>query len=116
MLTSKSVILTPSVHLALESSLWELLALQKHYHPAVSALATSCGTEDDKTPMYDMEDFMVHTYKSLFEQEKKRIAGESALGKEDGGKRKKARISLTFVEPKGLFCESDVFGSAFKNS
>jgi U3 small nucleolar RNA-associated protein 19 len=101
---------------ALESSLWELLALQKHYHPAVSALATSCGTEDDKTPLYDMEDFMAHTYKSLFEQEKKRITGESAVGKGDVGKRKKARISLTFVEPKGLFCEGDVFDSSFKSS
>ena len=56
---------------ALESSLWELTALEKHYHPAVSTLAKSVGTEDDKTtPMYDMEDFIVHTYKSLFEQEK----------------------------------------------
>jgi len=100
---------------ALESSLWELSALQKHYHPAVSALATSCGKEDDKTPMHDMEDFMVHTYKSLFEQEKKRIAGDSGSG-EERSKKKKARVSLTFVEPKGLFCEDDMFGSAFKSS
>jgi U3 small nucleolar RNA-associated protein 19 len=65
--------------------------------------------------MYDMEDFMVHTYKSLFEQEKKRIAGESVgKGEVDGGKRKKSRVSLTFVEPKGLFCEGDVFSGAFK--
>ncbi|KAL3795524.1 hypothetical protein HJC23_009237 [Cyclotella cryptica] len=105
---------------ALESSLWELTALSKHYHPAVSALAASCGTEDDKTPMYDMEDFMEHTYKSLFEHEKKRIVAggvDSAAAAEDEGgkKKKKARVSLTFVEPKGLFCEGDVFGDAFKS-
>ena len=43
--------------IALESSLWELTALEKHYHPAISTLAKSVGTEedeDDKTPpMYD---------------------------------------------------------------
>lgn len=82
----------------------------------MSALAASCGTEDDKTPMCDMEDFMVHTYKSLFEQEKKRIAVESAgKGDDSGGKRKKARVSLTFVEPKGLFCDCDVFAGAFRS-
>ncbi|KAL7523396.1 hypothetical protein ACHAXR_000791, partial [Thalassiosira sp. AJA248-18] len=47
---------------ALESSLWELTALEKHYHPAISTLAKAVGIEDDKTtPMYDMEDFMAHT-------------------------------------------------------
>ena len=106
------------LRVALESCLWELTALEKHYHPAVSALAASCGTEDDKTPLYDMEDFMSHTYKSLFEQEKKRIAGNTDGKVVDGGerKKKKAKISLTFVEPKGLFCEGDVFGSVFKCS
>lgn len=103
---------------ALESSLWELTALTNHYHPAVSALASSCGTEDDKTPMYDMEDFMEHTYKSLFEQEKKRIVGDGLDGDasskvDKATKKKRTRVSLTFLEPKGLFCEGDVFGDAF---
>ncbi len=67
--------------------------------------------------MYDMEDFLAHTYKSLFEQEKKRIVGGGMEGKViDGGAKKKAKVSLTFVEPKGLFCEGDVFASAFKSS
>lgn len=96
---------------ALESSLWELSALQKHYHPAISALAKSCGTEDDKTLMYDMEDFMAHTYKSLFEQEKKRVESTSA-----GKGAKKSRVSLTFVEPTGLFTKDDVFGDFLKCS
>ena len=101
---------------ALESSLWELIALEKHYHPGVSALAASCGKEDDRTPMYDLEDFMVYTYKSLFEQEKKRIAGGDENGDGGASKRKRSRVSLTFVEPKGLFGEGDVFDGAFVSS
>ena len=100
---------------ALESSLWELTALEKHYHPAVSTLAKSVGMEDDKTtPMYDMEDFIVHTYKSLFEQEKKRLGGSGGSG--GGKKRGGSKVSLTFVKPEGLFKDDDVFGDMFKSS
>jgi U3 small nucleolar RNA-associated protein 19 len=108
---------------ALESSLWELTALERHYHPAISTLAKSVGTEDDKTtPMHDMEDFMVHTYKSLFEQEKKRLGGSGNVSGNSGisGKKKKGggggKVSLTFVEPEGLFTKGDVFGDFFKCS
>jgi len=101
---------------ALESSLWELTALERHYHPAISTLAKSIGTENDKTtPLYDMEDFMAHTYKSLFEQEKKRLGGGANSG---GGERKKGgcRVTLTFIEPEGLFAKDDVFAGIFKCS
>lgn len=107
--------------LALESSLWELTALERHYHPAISTLAKSIGTENDKTtPLYDMEDFLVHTYKSLFEQEKKKLGsgggggGTSSGGSGGGRKRGGSRVALTFVEPKGLFTEDDVFAGIFK--
>lgn len=86
---------------ALESSLWELSALEKHYHPAVSALAKACGKEDSMTTLpYDMEDFLLHTYKSLFEEEL-----SQQLKKQQGKKRK--AVSLTFVEPDTLFPEGD---------
>mmetsp|Transcript_43588 Transcript_43588/g.76550 ORF Transcript_43588/g.76550 Transcript_43588/m.76550 type:complete len:669 (-) Transcript_43588:50-2056(-) len=99
---------------ALESSLWELTALEKHYHTAISTLAKSVGTEIDKTtPMHDMEDFMVHTYKSLFEQEKNRLGGQGGGKKKKGGS---SRVSLTFVEPEGLFTKEDVFGDFFQCS
>lgn len=99
---------------ALESSLWELTALEKHYHHAISTVAKAVGNEDDKTtPMYDMDDFMAHTYKSLFEQEKKRLTGGAGDTK---GSKKKARVSLTFVEPEALFTKEDVFGDFFKCS
>ena len=122
MFLTQFVVLLP---LALESSLWELSALENHYHPAVATLAGSVGTEDDKTtPMYDMEDFMAHTYKSLFEQEKKRLhrrnsgAGNSAE-KAGGATKKKgsaSRVSLTFVKPEGLFSKDDVFSGFFRTS
>ena len=102
---------------ALESSLWELSALERHYHPAVSALARSVGTEDDATtPMHDVEEFMAHTYGSLFEREGKRLGGDGAGrgGRGDGGKRRK--VALTFAEPAGLFGGDDVFGGSFKCS
>jgi len=84
---------------AIESSLWELLALERHYHPAVSALAKVCGTEDDNTPLYDINEFLVHTFKSLFEQEMK---------KEN---KRKGQIPIAFKEPKSLFEINDVFAS-----
>ena len=82
----------------------------------MSTLARSVGTEDDATtPMHDMEDVIAPTYKSLFEQEKKRLGG----GGGGGGKKRKGgggRVSLTFVEPGGLFAKDDVFDGAFKCS
>lgn len=104
---------------ALESSLWELSALERHYHPAISTLAKSIGTENDKTtPLYDMEDFMAHTYKSLFEQEKKRLGGGSGGANSGAGGKKKggSRVTLTFIEPEGLFAKNDVFAGIFKCS
>ncbi|KAL7437418.1 hypothetical protein ACHAXH_004892 [Discostella pseudostelligera] len=105
---------------ALESSLWELSALERHYHPAISTLAKSIGTENDKTtPLYDMEDFMVHTYKSLFEQEKKRLGSGGGGDTNSGGGGKKkggSRVTLTFVEPESLFTKDDVFAEIFKCS
>ncbi|KAL9180030.1 hypothetical protein ACHAXT_008000 [Thalassiosira profunda] len=101
---------------ALESSLWELAALERHCHPAVAALAGAAGTEDDRTtPMHDLEDFAVHTYASLFETEKRRLGSSGGVA---GGKKRKGRgggrVSVTFVAPEGLFAKDDVFGDSFK--
>jgi len=94
----------PTKTRALESSLWELSALSQHYYPAVATLAKSIGTEDDKTPLLDTDDFLRHTYKSLFDQERKR--GEPSHKKK---RQKKIATPLTFVEPKGLF-DDDILG------
>merc|ERR1719223_1396723 len=98
----------PATCRALESSLWELNALERHYHPAVSTLAKACGMEDDKTtPYYNMDEFMIHSYKSLFEQERNK--------KQKKNNKNKKAIPLTFHEPKSLFITSngqqDLFGS-----
>ena len=87
---------------AIESSLWELNALEKHYHPAVASMAKGCGMEDDKTLYHDLDQFLVHTYKSLFDQERNR-----------GNNKRKYKIPLTFQKPKGLFAEGDVFEGIF---
>lgn len=90
--------------LALESSLWELLSLERHYHPAVAALAKACGTEDpSKTPLHNMNDFLVHTYQSLFEQETKRRLGGGVKGT------RTRTTPVTFKEPDGVFVNGDVF-------
>ena len=86
---------------ALESSLWELAALGRHFHPAVAGLAQSVGTETDKTPMHDMDEFLLHTYKSLFETERKRMDPKA-------NKRQKA-VPVTFEKPAGLFASGDIF-------
>ncbi len=87
---------------AIESSLWELNALERHYHPAVSSMAKGLGMEDSKMLMHNLDEFLLHTYKSLFEQERKRA-----------GNKRRSKVPLTFHEPKGLFKEEDVFDGIF---
>jgi U3 small nucleolar RNA-associated protein 19 len=87
----------PTLCRALESSLWELEALSAHYYPAVATLAQSIGREKEDAPFYEMSDFMAHTYKSLFDQERKRL------------EKKRKKVPLTFHKPKGLFVENDIF-------
>ena len=85
---------------ALESSMWELEVLRKHYFPAVSTMAMSIGQEEG--PLHDMTDFLSHTYKSLFDQERKRLD------------KKRKKVPLAFHKPKTLFVENDVFGGILK--
>ena len=54
----------PNATDALESSLWELRALQKHYHPGVASLAKVFGEAFTKPP-YSLEDFLDHTYATV---------------------------------------------------
>ena len=92
----------PAKSRAIESCLWELNALEEHYHPAVSSMAKGCGMEDNKTLQHDLDQFLVHTYKSLFDQERQR-----------GNNKRKIKVPLTFHKPKGLFAEGDVFDGIF---
>ena len=79
----------PTKAKALQSSLWELQALERHYFPPVATLAKSIGTpQEAKAPLHNIEDFSSHTYESLFEQER----------------RKRTKTTpVTFQKPEGLF-------------
>ena len=90
---------------AIDSSLWELNALERHYHHAVSSMAKACGTEDEKTVLHDLDAFLLHTYKSLFDQERKSLSN---------GNNRKRKTPLAFKEPSSLFVEGDIFDGIFK--
>lgn len=55
---------------AMDSSLWELEALQRHYSPSVSTMASAFETEDKLK--YNIYDFTAVSYSSLFAQSIKR--------------------------------------------
>jgi U3 small nucleolar RNA-associated protein 19 len=89
----------PAKARALQSSLWELAVLERHYYAPVATLAKSIGTPGEaKAPPHNIEEFSSHTYKSLFDQERKKRSKKTAL---------------TFTEPVSLFRESDIFAGAF---
>ncbi|BGP55181.1 hypothetical protein JCM8202_006348 [Rhodotorula sphaerocarpa] len=58
----------PTLTGALDSSLWELAALQKHYLSSVSSLA-KVFTEVMNKQSYSMEDFLDHSYATLIDTE-----------------------------------------------
>lgn len=53
---------------AIESSLWELVQMQSHYHPNVATIAKIVSEQFTKHS-YNMEDFLDHSYASLLEAE-----------------------------------------------
>ncbi|KAF9051298.1 CBF/Mak21 family-domain-containing protein [Panaeolus papilionaceus] len=64
---------------AIDSSLWELLSHSTHYHAPVSTM-TKIFSEAFTKPNYGMEDFLDHTYNTLFETEiNRKIKKEPAL-------------------------------------
>jgi len=95
----------PAKSRAIDSCLWELNALEKHYHPAVASMAKGCGMEDSNTLYHDLDGFLVHTYKSLFDQERKR-----------GDNKRKSKVPVTFQKPESLFVDGDSFKGIFEFS
>jgi U3 small nucleolar RNA-associated protein 19 len=53
---------------AIESSVWELEALQNHYHPNVATLAKIISEQFTKRS-YHLEDFLDHSYTALLDVE-----------------------------------------------
>jgi U3 small nucleolar RNA-associated protein 19 len=54
----------PMKTLAIESSLWEVVMLQSHYHPNVATLAKIVSEQFTKQS-YNLEDFLDHSYGSV---------------------------------------------------
>ncbi|KAB5581078.1 CBF/Mak21 family-domain-containing protein [Coniochaeta sp. 2T2.1] len=53
---------------AIESCLWEIVQLQSHYHPNVATIAKIISEQFTKQ-VYNIEDFLDHSYQSLIEAE-----------------------------------------------
>lgn len=96
---------------ALQSSLWELNALERHYLPAVATLAQSIGREDPKSPMLQLDEMASHSYTSLIEQERKR---KIKAKRKTYDKNAKPVTPVTFVKPTGLFAPNDAFAGILK--
>ncbi|KAG6307078.1 hypothetical protein E4U45_005694 [Claviceps purpurea] len=77
---------------AIESSLWEIVQLQSHYHPNIATISKVMSDQFTKQS-YNMEDFLDHSYASLLEAE---------LGKDV----KKAPV-IEFQIPKRIFLAQD---------
>ncbi|KAF9306723.1 hypothetical protein BGZ74_004168 [Mortierella antarctica] len=73
---------------ALQSSLWEMQTLQNHFAPNVATLAKIFNEQFTK-PSYNLEDFLDHTYATMFQNEI--------------SKKRKADAALAVEAPKGLF-------------
>ncbi|OAL07414.1 CBF-domain-containing protein [Phaeosphaeriaceae sp. SRC1lsM3a] len=58
----------PMLSNAIESSVWELEALQTHYHPNVATLAKIISEQFTKRS-YNLEDFLDHSYTALLDVE-----------------------------------------------
>lgn len=86
----------PTKARALQSSLWELAVLERHYYAPVASLAKSIGSPAEaKAPPHNIEEFSSHTYKSLFDQERKK---------------RSTKTPLAFKDPGPLFKKDDIFG------
>ncbi|PQE11547.1 cbf mak21 family protein [Rutstroemia sp. NJR-2017a WRK4] len=58
----------PMLTNAIDSSLWEIVTLQSHYHPNVATLAKIISEQFTKHA-YNLEDFLDHSYSSMLEAE-----------------------------------------------
>ncbi|KAJ4415571.1 Maturation and nuclear export of 40S ribosomal subunits interacting protein [Neurospora sp. IMI 360204] len=77
---------------AIDSSLWEIVQLQSHYHPNVATIAKIISEQFTKQS-YNLEDFLDHSYGSLIDAE---------MSKEV----KKAPV-IEFMIPKHIFTKAD---------
>jgi U3 small nucleolar RNA-associated protein 19 len=84
---------------AIESSVWELEALQNHYHPNVATLAKIISEQFTKRS-YNLEDFLDHSYSALLDVELNRDL--------------KKDPEVEFEIPKRIFTEEEGLGTMGK--
>ena len=58
----------PTLTNAIDSSLWEIVTLQSHYHPNVAAIARIISEQFTKLG-YNLEDFLDYTYQGMLQAE-----------------------------------------------
>jgi U3 small nucleolar RNA-associated protein 19 len=85
----------PMLSHAIESSVWELEALQTHYHPNVATLAKIISEQFTKRS-YNLEDFLDHSYTALLDVELNRDL--------------KKDPEVEFEIPKRIFTEEEGLG------
>lgn len=78
---------------AIESSLWEIVMLQSHYHPNVATLAKIISEQFTKQS-YNLEDFLDHSYGSMLEAENAKDVKKTPV--------------IEFEIPKKIFMKQDV--------
>jgi len=89
----------PSKCGAINSSLWELAALKKHFHPDVVKLAHVFDkSKRSETVLNDLEGYLENSYKSLFTKEIQKVKGGG------GGK---TTTTLAFKTPEALFTSGE---------
>ena len=113
----------PELCHALQSSLWELNALQHHYYSGVVTLAKSIGTENYKQTLpYDCTgEFLTLTYTTIFEQERARNKKQSSNKRRQmndndatfdaAHSKRPATTPLAFCAPTTLFTRNDIFST-----
>ncbi|KAI8919036.1 CBF/Mak21 family-domain-containing protein [Powellomyces hirtus] len=68
----------PAQSKALESSLWELQTLKTHYFHTIAGMVRVFEQPIAKQPLYDMEDFLDHSYTTLLEGEMRKRTNPTA--------------------------------------
>ncbi|KAM0238838.1 hypothetical protein ACHAP5_008581 [Fusarium lateritium] len=86
---------------AIDSCLWELVQLQSHYHPNVATITKIISDQFTKQS-YNIEDFLDHSYATLFEAEMTKDV-------------KKAPV-IEFQIPKKVFTPNEVDGAGEPDS
>ncbi|KAI9846498.1 MAG: hypothetical protein M1837_003918 [Sclerophora amabilis] len=89
---------------AIESSLWELVMLQSHFHPNVATLAKIISEQFTKQA-YSLEDFLDHSYASMLDAELSKDIKKPPVVEYEIPKRIFTKYEPGSVQEDGLFAK-----------